>query len=1161
MSKIFNLATTPLDPGVTLIEASAGTGKTFSLAGLILRLVAEEHIPIKQILAVTFTIAATAELKERVRGRLREASQKLREGKSDDELIARILARTDLARSMRSIDLALQSFDEAQVFTIHGFCHRVLQDYAFESGISFDAELVIDGTPLFQEVARDFWRLRLSAASPLIAAIFLAWEKSPNEWAARLDGIRNHPDVVFIPPAGKKSFDELATKIQAVMKEIRGEWKKNQSKIKHILQHDRHLSRAQNKFRLDRVADLLAKIAEACGDFDCADPLCLKSLKDVSVEAIETGTLNNHPPPAHRFFELCTRFVESVEALFLQLTYDFLQYAETEIPTRKAQTNTVTFDDLILRLRSALKAKIGERLVNAVGASYRAVLVDEFQDTDPAQYQIFRQIFGGGEHRLYYVGDPKQAIYGFRGADVFTYLAAALDADRTLTLGTNWRSEQKLVNGVNALFQQTKHPFILPGISYHDIQPAPEPNLPLLTNLPKAAIAPLSFRTVKSMRATGEPMNKAEATSQVCEAVAADMKRLQASGARLGDQAIRFEDMSVLVRTHAQAEQIQEVFRRHGIRSIVQSGRSVFASKEAADLQLFLEGLIDPVRERLFKAALITTIVGLTGDDLVGLEADEAARQRWLDKFFQWRSHWASECFIAAFRQIVVDQNIRARLVRLPGGERGLTNFLHLAELLHSAETVERLKPDALVSWLRKQRNSSRVAQDEFQLRLESDSDAVQIVTVHTAKGLQYPIVFCPFLWTSADSDWWDDLQFHDRNNHNVLTLSLRGKAAGSDEQKRWATEETTSEEVRMLYVAITRAKNRCTIHVPDYQEISKSSLALLFKEDERGDLPKALTRLAQQARDCISLSKVKKGASIDQAVAASAPTLSPRPFTGRIDRTAMIASFSGLNTGRIEIEEQEPEITDEAEVVPEERPATGDTIFDFARGARAGDFFHAVLERVDFTQPQLDSLVDDQLLWHGFAGNKCRDAIVTTLGRLLEVELTPGVSLKRVPPSARISELEFTYRLKRLDPPSLAQLFGRCTDLPTPFMANLERLRFDPVEGYLRGFIDLFFEFGGRYFILDWKSNWLGNRPSDYGECEMRDSMAEHNYFLQAHLYVLAADLFLRSRLKEYDYARDFGGVFYVFVRGVDPLNPSLGILRQRPTVETILALRELAA
>jgi ATP-dependent exoDNAse (exonuclease V) beta subunit (contains helicase and exonuclease domains) len=274
-----------------------------------------------------------------------------------------------------------------------------------------------------------------------------------------------------------------------------------------------------------------------------------------------------------------------------------------------------------------------------------------------------------------------------------------------------------------------------------------------------------------------------------------------------------------------------------------------------------------------------------------------------------------------------------------------------------------------------------------------------------------------------------------------------------------------------------------------------------------------------------------------------------------------MITSFSGLNTGRIEIEEQEPEITDEAEVVPEERPATGDTIFDFARGARAGDFFHAVLERVDFTQPQLDSLVDDQLLWHGFAGNKCRDAIVTTLGRLLEVELTPGVSLKRVPPSARISELEFTYRLKRLDPPSLAQLFGRCTDLPTPFMGNLERLRFDPVEGYLRGFIDLFFEFGGRYFILDWKSNWLGNRPSDYGESEMRDSMAEHNYFLQAHLYVLAADLFLRSRLKEYDYARDFGGVFYVFVRGVDPLNPSLGILRQRPTVETILALRELAA
>jgi exodeoxyribonuclease V beta subunit len=1165
VNKVFDLAKTQLERGVTLIEASAGTGKTFSLAGLILRLVAEEYFDIKEILAVTFTIAATAELKERIRERLHDALRQLREGKSSDEILIRTLVREDLQKSIHAIDLALQSFDEAQVFTIHSFCQQILQDYAFESGASFDGELVPDPTPLYGEVAMDFWRVRLDTASPLICAVLMAWQCSPTKWSKLLERIRNHPDVAFIPPAGKESFVDLTKTIERSVEEIRTEWKRKHSEIKEILEHDSNLLRSQQYFNADRVAELLLKIAEACGEFDSADPLCFKALEDVSSEAIKVGTKNNQTPPKHRFFELCTIFASSVQTLLLRFTYDFLAYAEKELHRRKAQTNTVNFDDLVLALRRALMGPSADRLAMAIGAKYRAVLVDEFQDTDPAQYEIFQRVFGSGKHHLYYIGDPKQAIYGFRGADVFTYLGAAHDARRTLTLGTNWRSEWRLVSAVNALFQQREDPFILQGISYHRIEAASDPTFPMLTDLPKAATAPLSLRFVASTRDDGEAMNKPQSTTAVCDAVAADIKRLLASSARLvsptASRKLGLGHMAVLVRTNDQAQQMQEVLTRQNIRAIMQSEQSVFASDEAAELHDFLRGLLDPAREKAFKRALITSIIALNGDELLQLEGNEPERQRWLDKFFEWRTRWSTECFIAAFRQVIVEQKLRARLVDTDGGERRLTNFLHLGELLHGAETTLRLKPDALVDWLAKQRKSSRVSQDEFQLRLESDSDAVQVVTVHKAKGLQYPVVFCPFTWTSADSNWWDELQFHDRDKADKLTFSLRGTAAGSAQQKQWASEERTSEEVRMLYVAITRARNRCNVYVPDYRSVHESALALLFKPAARNDLPKALARLADKNREYISFSTVKDTDSVERGPESEAAQLAARAFTARIDRTAMIASFSGLNTGRIELEEQEPEITDAPEVVVEEEVGTGNGIFDFARGARAGDFFHAVLERLDFVQPDLEPLVDEQLLWHGFAGTKCRDALLSTLTQLLEVELEPGMALRQVSKAARLSELEFTYRLKRLDPAGLAALFKRSSDLSKRFIGNLERLRFDPVEGYLRGFIDLFFEFGGRYFVVDWKSNWLGNRISDYGATGMQRAMLDHNYFLQAQLYVLAADLFLQNQIPNYDYERDFGGVFYLFLRGIDRKNPKSGVYTQRPTQTVVKLLRELAA
>jgi exodeoxyribonuclease V beta subunit len=1194
MTTVFNLATASLEPGVTLIEASAGTGKTFSLTGLILRLILEERIPISQILAVTYTIAATKELKDRVRGRLHEALDELRrfcphrppthrsgtagnrlpegeEGdfaapfcspsKTEDEILARIIKRGDSEKSIRELDLALQSFDEAQIFTIHGFCQRILHDHAFESGTSFDTELVTDPTPLFEQVAKDFWRLKFYQAAPLIPALVIAWERSPDGWVELLDRTRNHPDVIFIPPSTKKSFGQLAADIEKSFQAVRAEWKTKRPEIERILQVNGNLSRGKAAFSPARVQELLNDITEACGEFECANPLCIKALAEVTTDAIAAGTKPTGTAPAHRFFDQCSVFSDSVQQLFLQLEYEFLEYARTELPKRKSRIGIVTFDDLVLRLRDALVARGGEKLAASVGEKYQAALLDEFQDTDPAQYKIFQQIFGSGRHRLFFIGDPKQAIYGFRGADVFTYLEAASKADRTFTLQTNWRSEKELVEAVNELFQQRENPFLLPGIASHEIRAGQNAQLTVLTNLSGTSAAPLQFRFVESSRDDGKSMNQAEATAAICQAVKDDIAKLKASGAKLGGRDIGFGDMTVLVRRNAQADQMQDVLRTHGIPSVVQSERSVFVSDEARDLQQLLQGILEPRRESLFKAALTTRLIGLNGSDLIALDDNEAARQQWLDRFAEWQTKWIDECFIAVFRQILVQQDVRARVVRLPGGERRLTNFLHLAELLHEAETAERLQPDGLCAWLNRERNKKTIAQDEFQLRLESDADAVQIVTIHKCKGLQYPVVYCPFLWLPAESSKRDELQFHDRKNNNQLTVSLRGKAAGNNEQRAWQTEEIISEEVRMLYVAVTRARNRCTIHFGDIKKIEQSALAHLFGQP--ANLADAITTFTEQSKGNAATSVVSQAPEEEAALPPTKPaSFAARIFTGTIDRTAMVASFSGLNAGRIELQELEPEVSDEPEAALPEKSTTGDTIFDFARGARAGDFFHAVLEKLDFQNAdKLEELVDAQLTYHGLAKTPCRAALLTKLHELLEVELNPGMWLKKIGQSDRLSELEFTYRLNPLEPKRLRQILERCEGFPSGFTDNLGRLRFDPVEGYMRGFIDLLVRCNGRYYILDWKSNWLGNRPSEYGEDGMREAMVEHNYFLQSHLYLLAADLFLQTRLKNYRYERDFGGVFYVFLRGIDPKNPALGVYKQIPNQETIKVLRELAA
>lgn len=1226
----FHLATVPIEKGVTLIEASAGTGKTFSIAGLVLRLVLEEGVPIQEILAVTFTVAATQELRDRVRRRLRDALEDLRRGgASSDDIVRRFLSGTatvegdDAAagkcisrrEGVRRLDAALQCFDEAQIFTIHGFCQRLLKERAFESGMRFDAELLTDATPLLEEVAHDFWRLRFYQADPLIAALAIGWNQSPGGLLAMLGRMRNHPDLAILPAPATRSCEAIAAELAEHFTAIRELWRADREAIAALLGDAKAISQDKAKgFPPERLEEILEKIDEACGDLAVASPECIRALTEICTSNLEELTKANQSTPAHALFDRCEAFCRTVDRLFEQLTHEFLDYAAAELPGRKLRANVLTYDDLLMRVHRVLESERGgAALAASVGRQYRAALIDEFQDTDPVQYGIFRRLFGGSgaAHWLYFIGDPKQAIYGFRGADMFTYFRAVESAGRCYTLDTNHRSEARLLDAVNRLFRACERPFVFKEIAYRQVRAPEKPRDSFATLVEKrgSAEAPLQFRLVESARDDGKDFNQAEATEAIACAVAADIARWHASGAKLGGRPLRFCDLAVLVRKHSQARAVQAALRARGLRSVLHTEESVFATSEADELQRLIEAVLEPRQEHLLRTALVSPFIGLDAPALVALEEDETLRQEWHERFLGWRARWENECFMAMFRKLLIDQGVRERLVRLPGGERRLTDLLHLAELLHAAETEGNLTPDGVCGWLRDRRREGREskAAEEHQLRLESDGDAVLIATIHRCKGLEYPVVFCPFLWAPAVPARFDVAQFHDPRNDNRLTFDLRGSSAPPEHLEQHRT-EALAEEMRLLYVAVTRAKNRGVIYGGAIQKFEESPLAHLLGSVPAADLPVRLEELCAESGGNIGVSRVDPAADTgaDSGSAAtcadaasnragdgdhdaSAP-LSARSFMGTIPRTRFFASFTGLTSSGRHRKTSDREDDDKASADEETTAADGNPaglmadgaaapgivssepvagVFGFDRGPRAGDFFHDVLEELDFQAPAaLDKLVPEKLELHGFRGNPHREALHAKLRELLDTELAPGVRLRDVSRRERLSELAFWHRLPRLDPARLRAAFAPAgTDgnpaagLDSQVARNIGRLEFNPVEGCMRGFIDLLFRAGGRYYVVDWKSNWLGNRPQDYDAEGLRACMLHHHYFLQARLYTLAADLFLAQRLPGYDYERDFGGVIYVFLRGIEAANPARGIHRHRPGAAVVGALRSLAS
>jgi exodeoxyribonuclease V beta subunit len=1170
--------------GRHLIEASAGTGKTWTITTLFVRLVVEAALRVDGILVVTFTRAATAELRDRIRQRLQEALKAV--GGEEVDPVMDALARSWPAEEARDrLRAAIEDFDLAAISTIHGFCQRALRDSAFESASGFDLELVEDAGPYHRRVAQDLW----TNATWQADRTFLAWlsEQLSLDDVTRLvsTSLRASP-VTFLPAQVDSALADEGETLRTAYLAAQRAWRADGAGAMTAIRTSPHLDKGSYGSRsVDKHERALRSGFESPGvpfgvkGFPEALTFCAPAtlITRVKKSALDAGG----GAPAHPVLDALGRLADAWSAaqnaferervrLCLALVRDARPALHALLASNR---NARFFDDLIGDLVRTLTSPHGEALATALRERFPAALVDEFQDTDPAQYVVFHRMY---EHapvpRLYLIGDPKQAIYAFRGADLHAYLDArdAVPGDAQWNLDTNHRSDGALVSAVNHVFQLGPDPFGERRITYTPVK-ARHANPRLTVN--GAAVAPLRFQVHRSRG--GDSWNAYQAESgDIPDIVASDIVRLLASDTLISGTPVEPGDIAVLVDTHKRAEAVQAALVRRRVPAVRYGQASVYESTEANDLIALLEGVAEPADLGRVRAALVTPLLGASAQDIAHLEDDEAALQDRLAQFRRWRDIWEARGFMRMFQTVVVEVEALSRVIVRPGGERVMTNLRHLAELVHAASRRDGLQPLACVAWLRRQRTRRRGEDAPDLVRLESDARAVQIITMHASKGLEYPVVYLPYLWSKEFNSGFP--LFHDPAD-GKLSMQLHPEAHPQHEALWHA--EARADRLRLAYVALTRAKHLCVVMWGPFWKVGESPLARLLHP--LPGPPGAESEVVSKLNDRQMFTHLTElGAATGGAVDATwadepddrlhaprgqAPTpIDPLVVTRRFAPDVRIASFSSLTQGA---SHDAPHDVDAVAVVaPRVGPSTL-ALAPFPKGARSGTAYHAVLEHLDFGAADTDEAraqVVSVLTEHGFTDPLEHAAVQRSVVELCGTPLGDGAPrLADVARHERLDELDFTLPAGVAVSPftagRLADVFERHLPphLAGPVSQRMRALSFNPLYGALKGFVDLAFRHDGRWWLVDYKTNHLGDALEDYGAASVDRAMIGGDYVLQYHLYAVALARFLRTRVPGFDWDTSFGGVRYLFVRGCTPdTGPTRGVFADRPSQEMITAL-----
>lgn len=1220
MHNMFDSINTNLS-GQNLVEASAGTGKTHSITNIFIRLLTEKEIPVQKILVVTFTDAATAELKSKIRTRIAEAIEYIsdknnpadyenRSGTNGsdrvrDELFEK-LAMSGIEQTTALLKSALLNFDEAAIYTIHGFCSRMLSGNAFESGSRFDAELISDESTITNQIVEDFWRRYIAYEDERFLDYLLENNITIENFKEIVKKKLDHPELSLIPDMpdcspesgsfriSERFFDEFYDNLN----NLKAQWQKCRSDVMNIFGDTSVFSGSSFTAKIKgEMEQLMDNLTSASPDISLiSSDRFLRFTTPVITEKAKTGAA----VPEHPFFTLCDvirnldPFFRTYAALCRKLVGEFAEL-RNEI---KRKRRIRSFADLITDFSDAIDSRTGNKLIESVREKYAAALIDEFQDTDPRQWNIFRKIFSGSTDLLFLIGDPKQSIYSFRGADVYSYFEAssAVSKDRQFTLLHNWRSEKGLISAVNTIFRSSPVPFRTDKITFSEAQyPADKQRRKYIEietgqNLDQA---PFHFWFIDKQN--DKPVDRYTALDMAETAVADEIARLlalqrtgqlkyyeyTASDNTRRELSFTPGDIAVLVRTNRQGKSMHEALRSRNIPAVILDRQSVYESEDARMIETIMTAFTEPKNIRFLKAALATDLINKTAAEIDNLSNDDETLAGIIEKFTAYYTQWRQSGFFIMFSSFLQDNSSIINLLKLKDGERRVTNILHIAELLQKAASESSLNPEGLLKYLCSKIAGSYLEAGDSELRKESDERAVQIVTIHKSKGLEYPIVFCPYLWNVSAGKKTNPL-FHTDTHGVVLDIGSEDIENNREKQRTEALED----ELRLMYVALTRATCRCYMSWGYISKSMESAPFYLFhfreysqKQNEvvsesnsgrKKELQKALSDITSYDMDnlreklaadteCISFYNIPVGPPAIYLPEAGDNPLSRREFNGTIIPSDRVKSFSSLHTFRSDmiIPDNLRSSADRDGLTLDSLPAKGEnkySIFDLKGGSSTGSCLHEIFEKINFSGEGNDALTDSILRKYRIDENYF-GCIREMIHNVLNVKLLPDnndFSLSALSAADRLHEVEFYYPVRNKPAAWIREVLDSPHTISHSSGTDSEGLiaRIPSVsDGYMNGFIDMIFRYNDKYYIVDWKSNKLGNTLKDYSRAGMEAAMKKEQYDLQYKIYMLALDLYLSGRIENYDFATHFGGVIYIFLRGVTLSNNSgTGIYFEQP-------------
>ncbi|MBV1877886.1 MAG: exodeoxyribonuclease V subunit beta [Pseudomonadales bacterium] len=1309
--------------GHQLIEASAGTGKTYTITNLYLRLLLGQRtagqrtagqreasqtepgqnetpqtinkpLACSEILVLTFTIAATAELRQRIRDRIAAAKaaftanneadlvagieSRLIQNEPDtatgmaagiatinDPFLAHLVANSnDITRDRKLLGAALQTMDEASIYTIHGFCARVLNEQSFETGSLFSQSMEADRDQLLKQATEDCFRTHILGLKGYEKHLALELWPTPTALEQKTKAFLFRHKLIMQPPH-KDVGDEIKVLFNDIQR-CKKIWLAEDI-VKVVRDCGFHGGRKTIK-RLDAMQDYCLNSlsrtttnADLKTDHSYTDALDMNAL-DVerwqpwSEQGLKNATSKKTVQPQHSIFKL----IESIyqrRGLIGQVKYNLWQQMianlRQNLASYKHQLGQFTLDDLLIDLHTALSTT-DILLADHLRKKWPVAMIDEFQDTDDIQFEIFSKIYPDkSQHALFYIGDPKQAIYQFRGADIYTYINAKRQIDdKIYSLATNWRSTLGLVDAVNQLFHQPNIfgddkdiPFT-PANSFEALDAAntkEKPGKQLVLN--GQAVKPVALAYID-----GEDLLKHQTRNLSIEHAAERCAELliqaESNNACIGGQPIKAGQIAFLVRSRLDAKAARQALAKRNINSVYVTLDSVMTSDTAVDLLLILQAVLAPNNEAGVKAAVASQLMLGTVSEIDAISRDSDRHQAVTEEFQHYQSIWQSLNIAAMIEQLIINRKLAHQWLNQQDGERQITNLRHLAEILQT-RTSTSFGMYRLIKWFSREIQAAQVlSQDDRQLRLESDQDLVQIVTIHASKGLEYDIVMIPMAGFSARPvNKNEPLLVHEELVRQEPALENGAQSAAatqaSDSEQNNSSlfqtvlnftedsaladkvfEERLAEDMRLLYVAITRAKYHCHLGITLSKNLPKTALGQLLQMPQSknpADLIEALMQLPKELFNAYSLQNTPHSIYQQQQQTSQLVAPAAKP---RIKDHWRIHSYSSL-THLIsrQVNKVNPQLTANEQITNNQTTdnriqantapnqsmqlnaspgffdddltpaATSQAItkqtlttnappsrFTFPRGPQVGTLLHEMLEKLDFKADNnsLDDAVDKLLkiipasvAIHTIDAQKIDDSKTASHKTdshetekettqwpailqqwLSEILTTPMFSnqetsadqaanqttiqtapnnfiLQDIPATSRLNEMEFHF------PAKVEQSFLHCMQT-AGYLDDHSQLAIDRVNGMMTGFIDLVVEHEQKYYIIDYKSNHLGPSQGHYNPVALANDIKQHQYDLQYLIYTVALHRHLKRCQPAYTYATHFGGVCYLYLRGM---------------------------